>query len=106
MLKLVNVSKIFGVLGDMCGHIFIYFSYVDEIEILREKYPDVAGELYTVDLVKGDLGLGKHCISYILIRRYGSFYLLSLLLADLKHLQHTVTFATYCNVFTKLRIVL
>jgi hypothetical protein len=32
---------------------------LDEIEALREKYPDVAGELYTVDLVKGELGLGK-----------------------------------------------
>jgi hypothetical protein len=32
---------------------------LDEIEALREKYPDVAGELYTADLVKGELGLGK-----------------------------------------------
>ena len=35
------------------------FLVLDEIESLREKYPDVAGELYTVDLVKGELGLGK-----------------------------------------------
>ena len=70
----------------MCWHIFIYFSYVDEIEILREKYPDVAGELYTVDLVKGALGLGKHCIFYILIRRY-LLFAVAVVLAVLKHLK-------------------
>ncbi|CAB3985310.1 Multiple PDZ domain [Paramuricea clavata] len=37
---------------------FLQENEKDEIEALREKYPDVAGELYTVDLVKGELGLG------------------------------------------------
>lgn len=44
-----------------------------EIETLREKYPDVAGELYTVNLVKGELGLGKKkldLISWIMNQQY------------------------------------
>ena len=40
-------------------HPNLVFHTLDEIETLREKYADVAGELYTVDLVKGELGLGK-----------------------------------------------
>ena len=40
------------------------FHILDEVEALREKYPDVAGELYTVDLVKGELGLGKQISIY------------------------------------------
>lgn len=34
--------------------------FIDEVQRLREKYPDVDDELYTVDLVKGELGLGEN----------------------------------------------
>ena len=43
----------------------LVFHTLDEIETLREKYADVPGELYTVDLVKGELGLGKLIKQYI-----------------------------------------